>query len=98
MVVSAELLLDKGYECMASSGAPVVRDGADRPSVPGSSRFGVRLLLHYSDVTDASSLVTWISWIRPDEVYNLGAQTHVAVSFELPEFTANATGLGTLGC
>ena len=59
---------------------------------------GVRLLLHYSDVTDASSLVTWISRIRPDEVYNLGAQTHVAVSFELPEFTANATGLGTFDC
>jgi GDPmannose 4,6-dehydratase len=93
----AELLLDKGYEVhglvrRSSSFATGRIDHLYQdPHEPG-----VRLLLHYSDVTDASSLVTWISRIRPDEVYNLGAQTHVAVSFELPEFTANATGLGTL--
>jgi GDPmannose 4,6-dehydratase len=54
------------------------------------------LFLHYADLTDSSSLVTWLNRIRPDEVYNLGAQSHVAVSFEMPEFTADAVAMGTL--
>jgi GDPmannose 4,6-dehydratase len=56
----------------------------------------VRFFLHYSDLTDSSSLVTWLNRIKPDEVYNLGAQSHVAVSFEMPEFTADTAGMGTL--
>ena len=56
----------------------------------------VRLFLHYSDLTDSSSLVTTLNRVKPDEVYNLGAQSHVKVSFDMPEFTADASGMGTL--
>ena len=52
--------------------------------------------LHYGDLTDSLSLLNLISKIRPDEIYNLAAQSHVAVSFETPEYTANSDGLGTL--
>lgn len=52
--------------------------------------------LHYGDLTDSSSLVRLIAEIEPDEVYNLGAQSHVKVSFELAEYTANVDALGTL--
>src|SRR5882757_5524079 len=52
--------------------------------------------LHYGDLTDATNLIRLIQQIRPDEIYNLAAQSHVAVSFEEPEYTANADALGTL--
>ena len=52
--------------------------------------------LHYGDLTDSSSLIKIISEVQPDEIYNLGAQSHVAVSFEVPEYTADVTGVGTL--
>lgn len=55
-----------------------------------------RLVLHYGDLTDASNLIRIIQQVQPDEIYNLGAQSHVAVSFESPEYTANADALGTL--
>ena len=55
-----------------------------------------QLILHYGDLTDASSLILLLQQVRPDEVYNLAAQSHVAVSFEEPEYTANADALGTL--
>src|SRR3954469_638851 len=55
-----------------------------------------RFILHYGDLTDGSSLVRVIQSSQPDEVYNLGAQSHVAVSFEEPEYTANSDALGTL--
>jgi GDPmannose 4,6-dehydratase len=93
----AELLLGEGYEVhglvrRSSSFSTGRIDHLYRdPHEPD-----VRLFLHYSDLTDASSLVTWVSRIRPDEVYNLGAQSHVAVSFEMPEFTADSAGMGTL--
>jgi GDPmannose 4,6-dehydratase len=93
----AEFLLSKGYE---------VHGLIRRSSSFSTGRIdhlyrdpheeGVRLLLHYSDLTDSSSLVTWLNRIRPDEVYNLGAQSHVGVSFEMPEFTADTAGMGTL--
>jgi GDPmannose 4,6-dehydratase len=93
----AELLLAKGYE---------VHGLIRRSSSFTTGRIdhlyrdpheeGVRLFLHYSDLSDSSSLVTILNRIRPDEVYNLGAQSHVAVSFEMPEFTADATAMGTL--
>lgn len=56
----------------------------------------VRLFLHYGDLTDATSLIRLIQQIQPEEIYNLAAQSHVHVSFETPEYTANADGLGTL--
>jgi len=54
-----------------------------------------KLFLHYGDLTDASSLHTLIQKIQPDEIYNLGAQSHVKISFDIPEFTGNVTGLST---
>jgi len=93
----AELLLEKGYEVhglirRSSSFSTGRIDHLYRdPHEPD-----VRLFLHYSDLTDSSSLVTWLNRIKPDEVYNLGAQSHVGVSFELPEFTADTAGMGTL--
>jgi GDPmannose 4,6-dehydratase len=56
----------------------------------------VRLFLHYGDLSDSSSLINTINTVRPDEIYNLGAQSHVMVSFEMPEFTADTAGMGTL--
>src|SRR3974390_2970696 len=55
-----------------------------------------RFTLHYGDLTDATNLMRILQAARPDEIYNLGAQSHVAVSFETPEYTANADALGTL--
>jgi len=91
----AELLLEKGYEVhgiirRASTFnthrlAHIYRD----PHLPGT-----RLFLHYGDLNDASSLNILLKKIRPDEVYNLGAQSHVRVSFDIPEYTGEVTGLG----
>lgn len=93
----AELLLDKGYE---------VHGLIRRSSQFNTNRIdhlyqdphvsGVRLFLHYADLTDSSSLFGNLHRIRPDEVYNLGAQSHVKVSFEVPEFTADTVAMGTL--
>ena len=93
----AELLLGKGYE---------VHGLIRRSSSFSTGRIDhlykdpheeeVRLFLHYSDLSDASSLITTLNRVRPDEVYNLGAQSHVKVSFEMPEFTADATAMGSL--
>jgi len=55
-----------------------------------------RLVLHYGDLTDSTNLIRIIQQVQPDEIYNLGAQSHVAVSFEAPEYTANSDALGTL--
>ena len=74
----------------------LVLDRPDRAPVPGPPREDVRLFLHYADLSDASSLITTLNHVRPDEVYNLGAQSHVRVSFEMPEFTADSTAMGTL--
>jgi GDPmannose 4,6-dehydratase len=57
---------------------------------------GLRLTLHHGDLTDSSSLIRVIQTVQPDEIYNLGAQSHVAVSFEEPEYTANSDAMGTL--
>src|SRR5205085_3321700 len=56
----------------------------------------LRFTLHYGDLTDATNLIRIIQETKPDEIYNLAAQSHVQVSFETPEYTANADGLGTL--
>jgi len=93
----AELLLEKGYEVhglirrSSSFNTDRIEHLYRDPHEPD-----VRFFLHYSDLTDSSSLVTWLNRVKPDEVYNLGAQSHVAVSFEMPEFTADTVGMGTL--
>ncbi|MCS6915188.1 MAG: GDP-mannose 4,6-dehydratase [Myxococcales bacterium] len=93
----AELLLQKGYEVYGvirrSSGFNTARLEAiyQDPHEPD-----VRLRLSYGDLTDASSLNRLVRTIRPDEIYNLGAQSHVRVSFDIPEYTAEVTALGTV--
>jgi GDPmannose 4,6-dehydratase len=93
----AEFLIDKGYEVhgikrRASSFNTARVDHLYRD--PHES--GVRFLMHYGDLTDATNLIRIIQEVQPDEIYNLAAQSHVMVSFETPEYTANADGLGTL--
>jgi GDPmannose 4,6-dehydratase len=86
----AELLLEKGYEVHG-----IVR----RASLINTHRIdGIyhRLTLHYGDLTDSTNLVRVIQKVQPDEIYNLGAQSHVKVSFEMPEYTADVDAVGTL--
>lgn len=84
----AELLLEKGYE---------VHGMIRRSSTFNTSRLNdSRLFLHYGDLSDSSSINHIVEKVRPDEIYHLGAQSHVKVSFEMPEYTADITGLGTL--
>ncbi len=83
--------------CTASSAAP--RPSTRRASIISTSirtRAGARFFLHYGDMTDATNLIRIVQEVQPDEIYNLAAQSHVKVSFETPEYTANADGLGTL--
>ncbi|HUO78813.1 MAG TPA: GDP-mannose 4,6-dehydratase [Steroidobacteraceae bacterium] len=92
-----EFLLDKGYE---------VHGVRRRSSSFNTGRIdhlyrdpheaNVRLILHYGDLTDSTSLIRIMQEVQPTEIYNLGAQSHVAVSFETPEYTANSDALGTL--
>ena len=93
----AELLLEKGYE---------VHEIIRRVSTFNTKRIdhlyqdphreNVRLFLNYGDLTDTSNLNRLLEKIQPDEIYNLGAQSHVGVSFNSPEYTAEATGVSTL--
>ena len=93
----AELLLGKGYEVhgivrrSSSFNTERLDDIYQDPHV--ESR---RLFLHYGDLSDASSLVNLLREVQPHEIYNLGAQSHVKVSFETPEYTGDVTGLGAL--
>ena len=86
----AELLLEKGYEVHG-----IVR----RASLINTHRIDHiydQLKLHYGDLTDSANLVRVIQQVQPDEIYNLGAQSHVKVSFEMPEYTGQTDALGTL--
>ena len=86
----AELLLEKGYEVHG-----IVR----RASLINTHRIDhiySKIKLHYGDLTDATNIIGVIKKVQPDEIYNLGAQSHVKVSFETPEYTGNVDGLGTL--
>jgi GDPmannose 4,6-dehydratase len=86
----AELLLEKGYEVHG-----IVR----RSSLINTDRIDHiydQIKLHYGDLTDSTNLVRVIQQVQPDEIYNLGAQSHVKVSFEMPEYTGQTDGLGTL--
>src|SRR5258708_27755911 len=93
----AEFLLSRGYEVHGIKG---------RDSSFNTGRIDLlyedphhehrRFILHYGDVTDANNLLRIVQEVQPQEIYNLAAQSHVAVSFESPEYTANVDGLGTL--
>jgi GDPmannose 4,6-dehydratase len=93
----AELLLGKGYEVhgIKRRASSFNTDRIDHLYQDPHER-GVRLHLHYGDLTDATNLIRIVQQVQPDEIYNLAAQSHVAVSFETPEYTANSDALGTL--
>ena len=93
----AELLLSKGYEVhgLKRRSSSFNTDRVDH-IYRDVHDYGARLLLHYADLTDATSLAGLLADIRPDEVYNLGAQSHVKVSYEVPDYTGDVVGLGTL--
>ena len=93
----ARLLLEKGYRVhgikrrSSSFNTGRIDDIYEDPHVPAP-----QLTLHYGDLTDATNLIRIVQEVQPDEIYNLAAQSHVAVSFETAEYTANSDGLGTL--
>ncbi len=93
----AELLLQKGYEVhgVKRRASSFNTERIDHLYQDPHER-GVRLHLHYGDLTDASNLISIVQQVQPDEIYNLAAQSHVGVSFETPEYTANSDALGTL--
>lgn len=92
----AELLLDKGYEIhgVVRRASTFNRQRIDH--LRARESIGDRLSLHYGDLGDAESLTRILSSVGPDEVYNLAAQSHVAISFEMPTYTGDVTGLGTI--
>ena len=93
----AKLLLDKGYEVhgvkrrSSSFNTGRIEDIYEDPHVKGS-----RFHLHYGDMTDSTNIIRIVQEVQPTEIYNLAAQSHVQVSFETPEYTANADAIGTL--
>lgn len=93
----AELLLEKGYEVhgIKRRSSSFNTDRIDH-IYEDPHHEDQRFFLHYGDMTDSSSLIRIIQQVQPDEIYNLAAQSHVAVSFEEPEYTANADAIGTL--
>jgi GDPmannose 4,6-dehydratase len=93
----AELLLSKGYEVhgIKRRASSFNTDRIDH-LYQDPHEEGVRLHLHYGDLTDATNLIRIVQQVQPEEIYNLAAQSHVGVSFETPEYTANADALGTL--
>jgi GDPmannose 4,6-dehydratase len=92
-----ELLLEKGYVVhgIKRRASSFNTDRIDHLSQDPHEQ-DPRLVLHYGDLTDSTNLIRIIQQVQPDEIYNLGAQSHVAVSFESPEYTANSDALGTL--
>jgi GDPmannose 4,6-dehydratase len=93
----AELLLEKGYEVHGLVRRTSTFTTARIEHLYGDERDpATRLRLHYGDLNDSSSLQRVLSAVNPDEVYNLGAQSHVRVSFEIPEYTVEVAGVGTL--
>jgi GDPmannose 4,6-dehydratase len=92
-----ELLLEKGYEVHGIIRRHSMISTTRIDYLFENTRIGnVSLFLHYGDMTDSSNLNRLLEKIRPDEIYNLAAQSHVAVSFQVPEYTAESTGVGTL--
>lgn len=88
----SEFLLSKGYEVHGT----LKRNSVSENQTSRIEHIVEKLNLHYADLTDLSSLIKIISDIRPNEIYNLAAQSHVRISFDQPIYTANVTGLGTL--
>jgi GDPmannose 4,6-dehydratase len=93
----AELLLEKGYEVHGiKRRASLFNTGRIDHIYQDPHADNPRFFLHYGDLSDTSNLTRILQQVQPDEVYNLGAMSHVAVSFESPEYTADVDGIGTL--
>ncbi len=97
----AELLLSKGYEVhgLTRRASTFNRGRIDHITDAKSCAAGVpwgNIVLHYGDLCDGSSVNRLLRSVRPDEIYNLAAQSHVKISFEIPEYTGDVAGLGTL--
>jgi GDPmannose 4,6-dehydratase len=98
----AEFLLAKGYEVhglkrrASSFNTDRIDHLYDDPHHAGPQHAGPRFLLHYGDLSDSSSLAWLLASLAPDEIYNLGAQSHVKVSFDIPEYTAEVVGVGAV--
>lgn len=88
----SEFLLDKGYEVHGT----LKRNSVAENQTTRLDSIYDKIKLHYSDLTDISSLISVIQNVKPDEIYNLAAQSHVRISFDQPIYTTNVTGLGTL--
>ncbi|HEY6563983.1 MAG TPA: GDP-mannose 4,6-dehydratase, partial [Pirellulaceae bacterium] len=93
----AEFLLDKGYDVHGIIRRASSFNTARIDHIYHDPHFaGKKLTLHYGDLTDAVSLVKLLYDLKPDEIYNLAAQSHVRVSFDIPDYTGDVTGLGTI--
>ncbi len=93
----ADLLLEKGYivHGIKRRSSLINTDRIDHLLMP-DHQYRNNFVTHYGDLTDSSNVTRIIQQVQPDEIYNLAAQSHVKVSFETPEYTANADGIGTL--
>ena len=92
----AEYLLDKGYKVHGIKRKSSSFNTSRIDHIYKDTHLSSNLFLHYGDLADASSLVNILNKVKPNEIYNLGAQSHVGHSFEIPEYTSEVTGLGTL--
>ena len=92
----ADLLLDKGYEVHGVRRRTSSDNLVNIRHLNLSDEKHNKFKLHYGDVTDSSNVVSIIDNVRPDEIYNMAAQSHVHVSFQIPEYTTNVDALGTL--
>ena len=88
----AEFLLNKNYEVHGI----IRRSSTDNREKIKHIESNINLYLHYGDITDSENIISIINKVKPDEIYNLAAQSHVKISFEMPEYTANTDALGTL--
>src|SRR6516165_1653591 len=93
----AELLLSKGYQVhgIKRRSSSFNTERIDN-ILPDLHEHGANLFLHFGDLNDSSNLIRLLLTIRPEEIYHLAAQSHVRVSFDIPEYTGDATGLGTI--
>ncbi|MBT6601878.1 MAG: NAD-dependent epimerase/dehydratase family protein, partial [Nitrospina sp.] len=92
----AEILLEKGYEVHGIIRRSSSFNTGRIDHIINDGRYKDQFFFHYGDVTDASNLNRLLETIEPDEIYNLAAQSHVKVSFEIPDYTAQVDALGTL--